>query len=270
MINFEKWLTAAVFLTGLLFIFKRLYPDKKASNFEWVETISGFFPVLLFFLLFRSFVIEPYRIPSSSAEPDLLVGDFILVDKFRYGPKLPVVRTQLFPVMSPQRGDFAVFLPTNGTPMYLIKQIVGLPGEKIGYRNKTLYIGDPEQEVTQKDIALFKEYDAAGRAWNMRLKYEDLLGVGHYIFIRDRIPTERDFALTVPQTEYFMLGSNRDNSHDSRYWVKKTVPEKHLVGRAFLVFFSWDAQNHRIRWERIGKRLYQKIEAPKDAASLAE
>ncbi|HKK05733.1 MAG TPA: signal peptidase I [Gammaproteobacteria bacterium] len=208
-----------------------------------VEYARSFFPVILVVLLLRSFVVEPFRIPSGSMLPTLFIGDFILVSKFSYGLRLPVLDTKFLDTGEPHRGDVMVFrYPRNPSEDY-IKRVIGVPGDKVEYRNKVLYING--KKMSQMPAGHY--IDSYGQRLDMRL--EDLGGVKHDIIINPAFPG-RDFSVTVPPHSYFAMGDNRDNSNDSRVWG--FVPEANLVGRAFLIWMNWDSEQSSVRWGRIG------------------
>ncbi len=205
-----------------------------------VEYAHSFFPVLLAILLFRSFVAEPFKIPSGSMMPTLLVGDFILVNKFAYGLRLPVLNTRILALGEPKRGDVFVFrYPKNPSEDY-IKRVIGLPGDTIEYRNKTLFVNG--QQVAETDLGVYTGPSEPGRAMETaRLKQEDLQGVQHSILEVPNSWVGHEGSWTVPAGHYFAMGDNRDNSADSRFWG--FVPEENLVGRAFVVWMNFSHLN---------------------------
>lgn len=215
-----------------------------------VEYAHSFFPVLFVVLILRSFIVEPFRIPSGSMMPTLLIGDFILVNKFTYGVRLPVANKKIIEVGQPQRGDIVVFrFPQDPTVDY-IKRIVGLPGDRIAYYNKQVYVNGHAASQTR-----LGSYSGVGKGTTMTGAVqlnEDLTGVAHDILIREGQPTVQG-EFTVPPGNYFVMGDNRDNSNDSRYWG--TVPEGNLVGKAFLIWMNWDWDNGGVAWARLGTTL---------------
>lgn len=207
------------------------------------ESARSFFPVLLVVLILRSFVVEPFQIPSESMVPTLLVGDYILVNKFAYGLRLPVVGTKVADVGEPQRGDVMVFFPP-GKDVYYIKRVIGLPGDKLSYHDKQLTInGEPAaQELLAELPALHPELEVAT---------ENLGGVVHPIHKMLYIHRPNDnFDVTVPEGHYWMMGDNRDNSSDSRVWG--TVPEERIVGKAFAIWMHWPKITQLPSFSRIG------------------
>ncbi len=204
----------------------------------------SFFPVFCIVLLLRSFLIEPFRIPSGSLEPTLQVGDFVAVNKFIYGLRLPVTDTLIIPIKKPKNGDIAVFRwPPNPSYDY-IKRVIGVPLDKISYHNKVLTINGkamPQQ---------FIEYTTDESSDQAVMKYkENLNGVVHDIYIRPNTPAV-DFDIEVPAGHYFMMGDNRDDSADSRFWG--FVDENYLRGQALLVWMSWNWKKDTIRWSKLG------------------
>lgn len=197
-----------------------------------VEYSKSFFPVLLVVLVLRSFLIEPFQIPSGSMIPTLKIGDFILVNKFTYGIRLPVSRTKVIDMNDPKRGDVMVFFPPH-KPVYFIKRVVGLPGDEIRYINNVLYINGEKQP---------QELVAALPANNPQyiLSTETLDGVEHEMR-KHVVPGRysREGVWVVPEGHYFMMGDNRDNSADSREWGP--VPEENIVGKAFAVWMHWNS-----------------------------
>lgn len=208
-----------------------------------VEYARAFFPVIFIVLLLRSFIAEPFRIPSASMVPTLVVGDFILVNKFAYGIRLPVLNTKVVEIGAPRRGDVVVFRFPNRPSEDYIKRIIGLPGDRITYRNKTLYVNG--ERIDAEYLGVYTGRDAPGA----RLYEEYLGGVAHRILIMDtHAGPEGEWI--VPEGHYFAMGDNRDNSHDSRSWG--FVPEENLVGKAFFIWMSWRSIGSLPAWDRIG------------------
>ncbi len=217
------------------------YPTPKV-----VEYARSFFPIFLIVLVLRSFVAEPFRIPSGSMMPTLLIGDFILVNKFGYGIRLPVIDTKIVELGAPKRGDVVVFRSPENPATPFIKRVVGLPGDQIAYYNKTLYVNG--EAADQVDLGSYSASGSSASMTGASLRTEDLNGHVHKILIQPRSPTVEG-KMVVPEGHYFVLGDNRDNSRDSRFWG--TVPDELLIGRAFLIWMSWD-WGHGIAWSRIG------------------
>ncbi len=209
-----------------------------------VEYARSFFPVILLVLLLRSFLVEPFRIPSGSMIPTLLVGDFILVNKYAYGLRLPVLDTKIVPIGEPKRGDVVVFRYPKEPSVDYIKRVIGLPGDHIAYINKTLYVNGEKISVDRKGP--YVSETTGMRVAGIDMFLEHLNDVEHDL-LRDANRASFDMQTTVPEGHYFVMGDNRDNSNDSRYWG--TVPEENLVGKAFFIWMNWD---RGIDWKRIG------------------
>jgi signal peptidase I len=249
--NLELILTLGTAATGLVWLawalVHRGQPKEKRREPWYVEYSKSFFPVLLIVLVLRSFVAEPFRIPSGSMMPTLLVGDFILVNKFAYGLRLPVLHTKFLDTGRPERGDVAVFrFPRNPKEDY-IKRIVGLPGDRIGYFDKTVYVnGKP---MPQQVVGVYHGVGSGRVMTGAEERIEDLEGRVHRILVRpDRLNVEGEYV--VPEGHYFVLGDNRDNSNDSRFWG--FVPEENLVGKAFIIWLNWDIAGGVFDPSRIG------------------
>jgi signal peptidase I len=214
-----------------------------------VEYARSFFPIILIVLLIRSFLFEPFRIPSDSMMPTLLDGDFIFVNKFTYGLRLPVVNTEIVDLGEPQRGDVVVFrLPSDPSTNY-IKRLVGLPGDHIVVREKRVYVNG--QEVPLRMDGVFEPLNSTPLA---QIGVEQLGAVEHRVLhIPDR--PSYDFDDVVPAGHFFMMGDNRDNSRDSRFPEVGFVPEDHMVGRAVVIWMNWNLPHAPI-WSRIGGSIH--------------
>jgi len=214
----------------------------------WIEYSGSFFPVIALVFFLRSFLFEPFKIPSSSMVPTLVIGDLILVNKFTYGIRLPIINKKIIELNNPQRGDVMVFKYPNDMSLDYIKRVIGVPGDQIIYKNKRLTINGKEisyaplpDYLDEEHLTYFKQFT------------ENLNGVNHKILNNDRAPTYvpnpeafpqhelchydlEGFECKVPAGNYFMMGDNRDNSQDSRYWG--FVPDKNIVGKAFFVWMN--------------------------------
>lgn len=215
----------------------------------WLDWTAGLFPVILVVFLLRSFLFEPFKIPSGSMIPTLLVGDLILVNKYHYGLRLPVIHTRLTEGNAPQRGDVMVFRYPPRPSLDYIKRVVAIPGDEVGYLNKRLSINGQPVEIAP--ISDFFDEDSM----RYMKQYEEKLGERpHRLLIDDDrpafIPGAEEFpnrdncrysvegvVCKVPPGHYFMMGDNRDNSLDSRYWG--FVPDKNIVGRAVFVWMNF-------------------------------
>jgi len=216
----------------------------------FVQFSRRLFPVLVVVLLIRTFVIEPFRIPTESMMPTLRDGDFILVNKFIYGIHLPIINQIIVDVDSPDRGDVAVFRYPKDPDIEYIKRVIGLPGDRISYRNKILSING--KVMAQEGYGVYEPLRAGTTLSSARVFDEDLEGIKHALLIDEDKPV-LNFDYTVGENEYFVMGDNRDNSNDSRFWGP--VPEENLVGRAFMIWMSWDSTLGKITWSRIGQRV---------------
>jgi signal peptidase I len=200
-----------------------------------VDYARSFFPIFLIVLLLRSFLVEPFRIPSGSMIPTLLVGDFILVNKFDYGIRLPVINRKLVEIGSPARGDVVVFRYPEDPSTPFIKRVVGLPGDRIVYKDKRLFIND--EPVAYDDAGTFIGVKSAVMHTGANRLVEHLGDESHDVIVTPNAYS-MDWEGTVPPDSYFVLGDNRDNSRDSRYWG--FVPDGNLIGRAFIIWMNWD------------------------------
>lgn len=218
---------------------------------RWLDYTAGLFPILLLVLAFRSFVFEPFRIPSGSMMPTLVPGDFVLVNKFVYGLRLPLLNLKIVRAKEPARGDVIVFrYPVNPRLDY-IKRVVGVPGDEVVYLDKRLVINGERQPLSR--LPSSRAGEGTNESWQ-QLRLENLDGRRHRIVLDPRLSPEvrpvpgmsaaqdcrysrRGIVCRVPEGHYFVLGDNRDYSQDSRYWG--FVPEKNIVGRAFLVWANF-------------------------------
>ena len=264
--GFAFGLTIAVALTGIIALVDMIWlrkqrKAKQQKDPTLIEYCRSFFPVLLIVWVIRSFLIQPYKVPTGSLEPTVMPGDFIAVNQFAYGLKFPIGNYKLISTGEPKRGDIVLFhYPPNPKVIY-VKRLVGLPGDHIEYKNKVLYINGQKQP--QRLLGHDFDYgNTAGQMAPVDVYEENLDGVWHKVFRRPdsadgdfplKTDSLGDFSYTVPKGEYFMMGDNRDNSADSRYFG--AVPEKNIVGKAFGVWMSWDPVHHRVRWDRIGDSL---------------
>ena len=214
-----------------------------------VEYSRSLFPVLLIVLVFRSFLFEPFKIPSGSMIPTLLVGDFIVVNKFAYGVRLPVLNKKFFSTGEPQRGDVVVFRYPQDTSVNFIKRAVGLPGDTITYRDKQLYINGEKVEKQAEGNFKSSDIKCSTPARDANLFNEQLGGVEHDILLHGGRPGRND-QWVVPAGHYFMMGDNRDRSNDSRMWG--FVPEENLLGRAIGIWLNFDFEKGCADWSRVG------------------
>ena len=259
-VGIEAALVLATVLSGVVWFLDRLWWRKSrpgdAREPLTIEYARSFFPIFFIVLLLRSFLVEPFRIPSGSMMPTLLVGDFILVNKFAYGLRLPVTKTKILENGLPERGDVVVFrFPLNPRTDY-IKRVVALPGDRVAYRNKTLYVNGEPMPLTT--VGPYQPVGSGMRATGSIERVERLVALEHSILVNPFVP---DFGrncnflgnqnLQVPAEHYFVMGDNRDDSNDGRCWG--FVPEQNLVGKAFVIWLSWDWQRPGfMAWNRLG------------------
>lgn len=276
-INLPLFLTIAVMVTGIIWLYDILFlassrklamqkvdqqfdaidlaDEQKKSVYEkakfaasqepvLVEYSKSFFPVLLIVFVLRSFLVEPFQIPSGSMEPTLDVGDFILVNKFTYGIRLPVLNKEIIPINDPKRGDVMVFFPPHQPDTYFIKRVIGLPGDEISYINHVLTVNG--ERVPEKFIA---ELPAGNPRYRL---VTETLDDKEFTVHKNLVPgplSERG-AWRVPEGHYFMMGDNRDNSADSRDWL--FVSEDAIVGKAFAVWMHWARFFSLPSFDRVG------------------
>ncbi len=212
-----------------------------------VEYARSFFPILLLVLLIRSFLFEPFRIPSESMMPTLLTGDFIFVNKFAYGLRLPVLNTKILQIGEPQHGDVVVFRLPSDPKVDYIKRIVGLPGDVVVYEDATKRLTINGESIPMERVG--PSADEKG----MDIGREELGEHDHQLLL-SRGPASRSGKYVVPPGHYFVMGDNRDNSRDSRFEGVEYVPEGNLVGRAVRIWMNWRwPTDGGPQWSRIGK-----------------
>jgi signal peptidase I len=216
----------------------------------WLDWTAGLFPVILMVFVLRSFLFEPFKIPSGSMIPTLEIGDLILVNKFHYGIRVPVINKKIIPINNPQRGDVMVFRYPVDPSIDFIKRVVGVPGDEVSFLNQRLYLNGTQVPLKQLD----DYYDENLRSYSRQ--FEEALGTtGHRLLVEPRMPsnygsrshafpynencryTADGVTCKVPAGHYFMMGDNRDNSEDSRFWG--FVPDENIVGRAFFVWMNF-------------------------------
>jgi signal peptidase I len=241
------FLAGIIWAVDLLFLqSRREAAGSDAKEPLAVEYARAFFPILLFVLILRSFLFEPFRIPSGSMTPTLLDGDFIFVNKFVYGLRLPVLNTKVVPLGLPERGDVVVFKLPSDPSIHYIKRVIGLPGDVVVYRDKQLTINGERMPLN-----VLGDYTGPGQA-GADLIIEELGERSHELLVAGR-PDGREGIYRVPEAHYFMMGDNRDRSKDSRYTGVEYIPEHRLVGRAERIWMNWRSPNKGgPLWARIG------------------
>jgi signal peptidase I len=254
-VDFSAALTLLVAIAGLIWLigktFRRVRRQRAAEGTivepQIVQYARSLFPVILFVLIIRSFVIEPFRIPSESMMPGLVDGDFIFVSKFAYGLRLPVINSRVLSTGHPQRGDVIVFrLPRDPSVNY-IKRLVGLPGDHVAVRNNQVFVnGSPLAQIPDGTYT-------GSRFAGSDLKLEQIDKREHLIMLAMSLPIT-DYEATIPAGQYFFMGDNRNDSEDSRFLRVGFVPEANLVGRADRIWLNWDFP----RWPNL-RRIGMKI-----------
>lgn len=257
--DFELILFVLLVFSGVVWLIDALTAartrEAEAKLPMLVDYSKSFFPVILVVFLIRSFLVEPFKIPSGSMLPTLRIGDFILVNKYDYGIRLPVIKTKIIDIGQPQRGDVMVFRYPNDPSVDYIKRTIGLPGDVVEYKDKRLIINGKPLSMTKEG-----EYDYTasglnyirGQTWHEQIGKHDhiamfqgdmppviLYQVGGDFPYRDNCTyNDHGFKCKVPQGYYFMMGDNRDASNDSRYWG--FVPDRNIVGKAFMIWWNFD------------------------------
>jgi signal peptidase I len=250
--NFALILFLLTALTGVIALADKVFfsrhRGRDATEPWWIEYAKSFFPVLLIVFLLRSFLAEPFKIPSSSMRPTLEVGDFILVNKFAYGLRLPIIEMKIVPIGEPKRGDVIVFrLPSDPSTNY-IKRLVGLPGDHVQVRDNHVTINDMPMELTWTGF-----YTESPNYVGARLGIEKL-GEKEHVVMAAAGRYSTDFEAVIPAGHYYFMGDNRNNSLDSRFPQVGFVPEENIVGRAVRIWMHWEWPKMPA-WSRIGQAI---------------
>lgn len=264
--NFPLVLFTLLVITGGIWLLDHLSLKHKRSPDStppwWIEYPKSFFPIIVVVFCLRSFLVEPFKIPSGSMIPTLIVGDFILVNKYTYGIRLPVLNQKIVEMNAPQRGEVMVFRFPEDQSIDYIKRVIGIPGDTVTYRNKQLSInGTPLQLTSKGDY----KYIESGLAYIYTQRFKENMDGNEYdILINQEMPDVQlsavhafpyhencsfdrtGFSCKVPEGNYFTLGDNRDGSSDSRYWG--FVPENHIVGKAFLIWWNFSDLSRMGTW----------------------
>ncbi len=251
----------ALGVTGSIIVLHKIWTMIRGSDRDFtgsrklpriVDYSRSFFPIILIVFLLRSFVIEPFRIPSGSMLPNLHIGDFILVNKYVYGLRLPILHDKFVDFGSPERGDVMVFRYPIDPALNFIKRVVALPGDELSYVNKRLSINGVEVTTVATDP--FLPDKNTNHSYPLDQYLEKIGNQDHLIVLDDNRGSRDLDRVIVPEGHYFVLGDNRDHSNDSRYW--RFVPENHIVGKAFMIWFSWKgAKDGWVDWGRIGNNI---------------
>ena len=258
--DFSLLLVVLTLITGLLWALDRYRWEPRrrlaAAGGEVpgptgiVEFGRSLFPIVLAVFLVRSFVVEPFRIPSGSMVPTLLTGDFILVNKFAYGVRLPVFNIRMLPFGHPERGDVMVFRFPEDPSKDFIKRVIGLPGDEIVYRDKQVYVNGEPLPITPKGRYTGPGVPARWETW----EFEEQVGSVMHRLLKTAGRPSYNMRAVVPPDHYFVMGDNRNNSDDSRRWG--TVPDANLVGQAFAIWMNWDPDAKMPLWSRIGQGIH--------------
>ncbi len=247
---------ASLLITGVDRLFFKARRQKEAVSGEnppfLIDYARSLWPVFLIVFLIRSFVFEPYIVPSGSMLPTIQLGDFMLVDKFAYGIHLPFLGTTIIPTGKPHTGDVVVFKNPVNPQTDLIKTVIGVPGDSISYINKQLFING--KAVEMNFIQATVEPNNANLGSVLVQEYtNDLGGHIHHIYTSPSMPAQDFVDLVIPKGMYFCMGDNRDNSDDSRVWG--FVSQNQLIGKATYIFLSYNSMTHGFRWNRVGMQM---------------
>lgn len=250
-IDIELILFVLLIITGAAALIRYLMPNT-LGKYKILKESVGLFTMLLLVFSFRSFAFEPFRIPSGSMKPVLFEGDIILIDKFSHGLRWPIIGKRIT-VSKPNRGDIVVFRgEVNGKPAHVIKRIIGLPGDHIQYKNKQLKING---KTLEKNLIRPEYDDDISGARNPVLRFQEIIDNKQYDIYNYPLVSPNKYPyddIVVPANQYFVMGNNRDNSHDSRYWG--FLSDDKVVGHARCIWLSVNPNAfYQIRWERIGR-----------------
>jgi signal peptidase I len=256
-VDFSADLALLLALTGLIWFVDSFFyraarqrhaPGAATPDPPVVQYARSFFPVILIVLIIRSFIFEPFRIPSESMMPGLIDGDFIFVTKFAYGLRLPVVNAKVLSTGQPQRGDVIVFRLPRDPSVHYIKRLIGLPGDHVAVSNNQVV-------VNGKPLRLQPDGTYRGEPFaGSDLSLEQIGDRQHVVMFAPGLRST-DYETTVPPGEYFFMGDNRNDSEDSRFGAVGFVPEKNLVGRADRIWLNWNFP-HRPDFRRVGTKIY--------------
>lgn len=249
-------ITLAMLITGVVYFLDKFWLAKRraAAGIDkvptWVDYGRSFFPALFAVWIIRSFIMQAVVVPTGSLEPTVMPVEFVAVQQYAYGLRLPLLHTKIFKTGEPHRGDIAEIRWPVKPSVNFIKRVIGLPGDHIVYKDKVLFING--KKMTQKVIGMSDDVEPTGNI-PVQERIENLDGVKHKIFVRMHGGETSNFDIHVPKGMYFLMGDNRDNSDDSRDWG--FVPDRNLIGRGFMIVLSWDKQKKAVRWSRIGTHI---------------
>jgi len=267
MLNFPLILLSLTLFSGVIVLVDAIFVwrrrrrlgkalGRRATLPVLIDYARSFFPILLIVLIIRSFIAQPFKVPTGSLSPTVLPGDMIFVTQYNYGVRWPVWNTTFITTQHPGRGQIALFdFPVNEEVPF-VKRVVGIPGDDISYIDKVFYING--KKCNQTYLGDATDSNGGDTSWPVKVYSEDLDGITHKIYINPKIPAKNFYHLKVPKGEYMMIGDNRDNSADSRVWG--FVDENDFIGRAQFIWMNWTSSAdllHKIKWSRIGQKLDQ-------------
>ena len=249
-IDLEFILVLLIIVSFVLIIINRKSSKIDNKILNWlIYQSKSFLPILLIVLFLRSFLAEPFRIPSGSMLPTLLIGDYILVNKYQYGIRLPITKYKLVDISNPERGDVVVFRYPGNEKINFIKRVIGIPGDIVKYEDKDLYVNNIKYKKIEK-----KEHKYLNDFFREEMKiFSESNKTKSYDILNDNMSPTNDDIFTVPEGKYFVMGDNRDHSSDSRYWG--FVPNENLVGKAFFIWMSFNSDNFSFKYNRIGNSI---------------
>lgn len=260
--NFPVTLTLLTAFSGLFVLLDILFWAKKRKKFQRpagtiIKNAREFFPVLLLVWVIRSFIMQPYHVPTGSLEPTVMPGDFITVKQYPYGLKFPIGNATLIKTGAPQTGDIVLFYNPVNPQLVFVKRLIGTPGDHIVYKNKVLSVNG--KEATQQLLANAQDIEPGQTPIPVNKIEENLNGIKHLIYVWPQGGETDNFDIIVPPGMYFMMGDNRDNSDDSRTGFGSGtlafVPERNIIGKAWFTVMGWNADTYHLGWDRTGKKI---------------
>tara|TARA_B100001250_G_C19777712_1_gene780377 strand:+ start:86 stop:847 length:762 start_codon:yes stop_codon:yes gene_type:complete len=246
-VDLEFILVLLIFISFVLILINKKNNNKNSKFVNWLGCQArSFLPILIIVLFLRSFIAEPFRIPSGSMIPTLLIGDYILVNKYKYGIRMPITKSKVFKISSPSKGDVVVFRYPGNEKINFIKRVIGVPGDIVRYEDKNIYVNNI---IYKKSIKKNHEYLREFQRPEIEL-YSENNNDKVYNVLNDNMSPSTNGSYVVPKGKYFVMGDNRDHSSDSRYWG--FVPEENLVGKAFMIWMSFNSNTYSFKYKRIG------------------